>query len=449
MSSALLTLKNMVADHNRFDLPYNDVQALQLEAVNELFQQQKSTIKLLAHRAQQANIDHINSLADLVPLLFPHTVYKSYPESFLMNKRWDKLAKWLQATSSVPVPVEDPEQYPDIDSWLASLEKHGVFVNCSSGTTGKSAMLVSSNNDMDWLLTEAVAAYTWGSGVSASNDRKIFGMAPVALTPRNTQTGVAYRNALQRPDCESFAYPVPPITVGSLTSMVVLRKKIAEGTATPQELQDFEETSKVRQQQMEDAVGIAAQAIIADRGLRLHISGMWASLYAIAVKVREAGYSAKDFDPENSIYVGGGLKRAKLPDDYREFVYETFNIQPERNYQNYSMQELQSGMPRCREGNRYHIPPWVIPLVLDKTGETVLPHVGTEIEGRAAFVDLSLEGRWGGVITGDKVSIDYSTCSCGACGPSIRDDIMRYADIEGDDKIGCAGTVDAYVRGMS
>jgi hypothetical protein len=38
------------------------------------------------------------------------------------------------------------------------------------------------------------------------------------------------------------------------------------------------------------------------------------------------GYSAQDFHPENSIYVGGGLKRAKLPDDYREFVYETFNI---------------------------------------------------------------------------------------------------------------------------
>ncbi len=449
MASALQALKEMVDNPARFDESYAEVQALQLKAVNELFQSQKGKIKLLAHRAEQAGIDEIDSLSSLVPLLFPHTVYKSYPESFLINKRWDKLAKWLQATSSVSVPVEDPSQFPDIDCWLASLEKHGVYVNCSSGTTGKSAMLVSSQNDMDWLLTEAVAAYTWGSGVQANNDRKIFGLAPVALTPRNTQTGVAYRNALQRTDCESFAYPVPPITVGSLTSMVVLRKKIAEGTATPQELQDYENTAKERQKQMEDAVGIAAQAIIADRHLRLHISGMWASLYAIAVKVREAGYSAKDFDSENSIYVGGGLKRAKLPDDYREFVYETFNIQPQRNYQNYSMQELQSGMPRCREGNRYHIPPWVIPLVLNKTGESVLPFSGSEIEGRAAFVDLSLEGRWGGVITGDKVSIDYSPCACGARGPSIRDNIMRYADIEGDDKIGCAGTVDAYVRGMS
>jgi hypothetical protein len=161
------------------------------------------------------------------------------------------------------------------------------------------------------------------------------------------------------------------------------------------------------------------------------------------------GYSAKDFNPENSIYVGGGLKRAKLPDDYREFVYETFNIQPERNYQNYSMQELHSGMPRCHKGNRYHVPPWVVPLILDKSGDELLPLANEEYEGRAAFFDLSLDGRWGGVISGDKVSIDFRPCACGAKGPSIRDNIVRFADLEGDDKIGCAGTVDAYVRGVA
>jgi hypothetical protein len=62
---------------------------------------------------------------------------------------------------------------------------------------------------------------------------------------------------------------------------------------------------------------------------------------------------------------------------------------------------------------------------------------------------LSLDGRWGGVISGDKISIDFSPCACGNKGPSIRDDIARYADLEGDDKIGCAGTVDAYVRGLA
>ena len=72
-----------------------------------------------------------------------------------------------------------------------------------------------------------------------------------------------------------------------------------------------------------------------------------------------------------------------------------------------------------------------------------------EIEGRAAFFDLALDGRWNGVITGDKISLDLDPCVCGAKSPSIRDNIVRFADLEGDDKIGCAGTVDAYVRGVA
>ena len=88
-------------------------------------------------------------------------------------------------------------------------------------------------------------------------------------------------------------------------------------------------------------------------------------------------------------------------------------------------------------------------MLLDKQGDNLLPMRSGEYEGRAAFFDLSIDGRWGGIISGDKICLDFSPCACGARGPSIRDNVMRYADIEGDDKIGCAGTVDAYVRGLS
>jgi hypothetical protein len=303
--------------------------------------------------------------------------------------------------------------------------------------------------DMEWVLKEAVAAYSWGSGVKPARDRRIFGLAPIAQVPRNYYTGEAYTRALQDPRFERFQYPVPPITVGSLTQAVVLRKSIADGTAKPEDIARFEKMSAERQKAIDEAVGITARALVEARRDRLHVTGLWAGLYNVAKAVREMGYSAKDFNPENSIYVGGGLKRAVLPADYKEFVYQTFNIAPERNYQNYSMQEMHSGMPRCQKGGRYHLPPWLVPLIMDKPGETLLPVIDGEYEGRAAFFDLSLDGRWGGVISGDKVSIDFRPCACGARGPSIRDNIVRYADLEGDDKIGCAGTVDAYVRGVA
>jgi hypothetical protein len=449
MGEAVERLTQLVRAEDRYDIPFADLRAAQVSAMDERFQDRKERIKLLGHRAREAGLESVDSHEAVVPLLFPHTAYKSYPESFLTEERWDRLGKWLDTVSSHRVPPQDRDRIDGIDDWMEKLEESGHYVSCSSGTTGKSAMLVASAKDMDWCRTEAVAAYSWGSGVKPAQDRQMFGMAPVAHVARNLATGEAYVAALQDPASERFQYPVPPITVGGLTQMVVLRKAIAEGTALPDDIRRFEEMSAMRQKAVDDAVGITARAVVAARANKLHVTGLWLGLYTVAKAVRDMGYSAKDFNPENSIYVGGGLKRAKLPDDYREFVYETFNIQPERNYQNYSMQELHSGMPRCQKGGRYHVPPWVVPLILDKAGDELLPIRDGEYEGRAAFFDLSIDGRWGGVISGDKVSIDFSPCACGHRGPTIRDDIVRYADLEGDDKIGCAGTVDAYVRGVA
>jgi len=449
MGDAVERLTRLVEAKDRYGIPFADLREAQIGAMNERFQERKGQIKLVGHRAREAGVTEVRSHEDAVKLLLPHTAYKSYPESWLAQKRWDRLSKWLDTVSTHRVPVAKVSDADDVDDWIEKLADNGIFVSCSSGTTGKSAMLVASQKDMDWCKTEAVAAYSWGSGVKPAQDRRIFGMVAIAHVARNLATGEAYAAAMQDPNYERFAYPVPPITVGGLTQMVVLRKAIADGTAKPEEVAAFEKISAARQKAVDDAVGIAARAVVAARHSKLHVTGLWAGLYNVAKAVREMGYSAKDFNPENSIYVGGGLKRAKLPDDYREFVYETFNIQPGRNYQNYSMQELHSGMPRCQAGGRYHVPPWVVPLILDKAGDNLLPMIDGEYEGRAAFFDLSLDGRWGGVISGDKISIDFNPCACGSKGPSIRDNIVRYADLEGDDKIGCAGTVDAYVRGVA
>jgi hypothetical protein len=375
----------------------------------------------------------------MVPLLFPHTAYKSYPESFLMEQKWDRLTRWLGTVSPYPIEGVDLEGIADIDEWIARLSAKGYFISCSSGTTGKSAMLIASQKDMDWSKLDTVGVFSWGSGVEPARDRKMIGCAPVATVPKNTTIAEAQRAAFAHPDWPRFNYPVPPITVGSLTAMVVMRKKISDGTATPQEIADFERTSRERQEVLDRAVILAAEEIVANREKKLMVSGLWSGLYAVAKAVREMGYSAKDFHPDNCIYVGGGLKRALLPDDYQEF------------FQNYSMQELNSGMPKCRECGRYHVPPWMVPFILDKEGDALLPYDlgGGEIEGRAAFFDLSLDGRWGGVITGDRISIDFAPTGCSHKGPSIRNTIARYADLEGDDKIGCAGTIDAYVRGVA
>ena len=448
MGAAADKLTALVADPGRFMFPAGELRETQIAALDERFQERRDRIRLLGLRARDAGIERISRIADAVPLLFPHTAYKSYPESYLTDERWDRLTKWLETVSAYPIEEVSLDALEGIDDWIGRLADSGYFVSCSSGTTGKPAMLIASRKDMEWSKIDTVNVFAWGAGVEPAQDRLIVGCAPVAAVPKNTVIAQAQYEAFANPAWPRWQYPVPPITVGSLTSIAVMRKKIADGVARPEEIALFERTSAFRAKAIEDAVPATARFIIENRDKKLQLSGLWGGLWQVARAVRDAGYGGGDFHPGNSLYVGGGLKRAQLPADYQEYVFETFNIPEERHFQNYSMQELNSGMPRCREGGRYHVPPWMVPVLLDKPGDAALDHAHGEMEGRAAFFDLSLDGRWGGVITGDKVSLDYGPCKCGNRGPSIRDGIVRYSDIDGDDKISCAGTVDAYVRGV-
>lgn len=450
MGEAIEALTGLARSADRFDRPAAELRALQVRALDERFQDRRERIKLLGLRARDAGTTAIRNIDDIVPLLFPHTAYKSYPESFLIEGRWDRLTRWLGTISPHPVDI-DTDGIKDVDEWIARLEEQGHFVSASSGTTGKSAMLIASEQDMVWSKVDTVQVFAWGSGVEPRQDRLQVGMAPVAAVPKNRRIAQAQRAAFCNPEWQHWDYPVPPITVGALTGQIVMRKKIAEGSARPDEIMAFEASSRERQRLIEAAIPGTADFLIANRDKKLMVAGLWSGLHAVAKVVREKGFGGPDFDPDNCLYVGGGLKRAQLPPDYQQFVHETFNIPAGRHFQNYSMQELNSGMPKCRDTGRYHVPPWVVPIVLDKAGDHALPMPDEgEIEGRAAFFDLSLDGRWGGVITGDRIALTNAPCPhCGQRGPSIRDDIARFADLEGDDKIGCAGTVDAYVRGVA
>ncbi|HEY0958879.1 MAG TPA: hypothetical protein VGE05_06350 [Novosphingobium sp.] len=448
MGDAVAKLKSVIDQDNRYDIPHSEVAELQIEAANQIFQDRKNKIKFLRHRAEEVGVAEVKGREDLVGLLFAHTTYKSYPESWLTEQKWPLLSKWVDSMSTNRVEGVDFDGITDIDDWINRMAKTGHFLSCSSGTTGKSAMLNSSAADLEWAGKNNRATVSWQIGGSMTAQFRQFGMAAVTVTPRNEATKKAMTGTFSKPGYEPFNYPVPPITLGSVTGMIALRKRIADGVATPQEIAEYEKTSAERAAAVEAAVGITARAIVEARHDPLMLSGMWGIVYEVAEEVRRMGYSGKDFRPENIFFSAGGLKGAKVPPNYREIVFDTFNITPDHVSQNYSMQEIATGMPRCRAG-RYHLPPWIMPLILDQNGDALVPHSGGgEIEGRAGFFDLAIDGRWNGVISGDKVRLTYDTCECGHKSPSIADDITRYADMAGGDKITCAGTVDAYVRGI-
>jgi hypothetical protein len=184
--------------------------------------------------------------------------------------------------------------------------------------------------------------------------------------------------------------------------------------------------------------------IISLRHEPMYILGMWGQAWMVYQRAKERGVKGGDFHPETIISVGGGTKGMVYPDDYQEQILGFLG--PVRTMQAYGMSETSWYPPRC-PANRFHEVPWIMSFLLDRTGETLIEQREGVVEGRYACLDLSQEARWGGLISGDKVQIDYSSvCECGHPGPTFLPTITRYSDV-GDDRIGCAGTIDGYVRG--
>ena len=438
-------LVSLVDTKNPFEMPFSEVLPRQLAAINERFQDRVQKIKLLQNRAETGGIKEVRCMADVVPLLFAHTAYKSYPENWLTEQKWDRLGRWLDTVSTNRVKPMDTSKINGLDEWLLRLEDQKHYVSCSSGTTGKCAMMNATEFDLHFAGHALLQAIIW-SGLAPNHDRRMVNMGQVASTARNKATGRPMVEAFSPPGVAPFAPNVPPITIGGITDMIVLRKKIADGTAKPGEIARFEAQAAEREQAIESAVEQAAAALIEYRNEPLHIMGLFGPLYKVAERVRAKGYSGKDFRP-NTGFISGGLKRVQLPPNYREFVFETLNLAPERLCQAYGMQELSTTAPRCKAG-RYHVAPWVMLLLLDESGDHLIEPTPTgELEGRAGFFDLSMDGRWGGVISGDKIRATWEPCACGNRSPSVNQDIQRYADMASGDKIACSGTIDAYVRG--
>lgn len=446
MTSATERLVQLVGADDCFDIEPTELLPLQLQAANERLQSQSERIPLLANRAESGGVKEIKQPADLVPLLFAHTTYKTYAESWLNDGQWDRMGKWLATVSTRDVAGLDTGGVQTLDDWIKQLETVGHYLSCSSGTTGKPAMLSCTEGDIELSARINSEALLWATGITRGEDRKFLGLGPQFAAPRED----AIRQAMV--DCFSSKYPPyqfgdgEPITVGSMVDIITLRRKLTDGTARPSEIAEFERIATQRANDMDVSAKKAVDAVVEARDLPLLATGMFATLYQIAEGIRATGHGGGDFHPNNAMMVAGGLKGAALPDNYREYVLETFNVAEERLYHAYSMREINATFPLCH-AERYHVSPWVILLPLDSAGEKLLDPV--DGEARAAFFDASIEGRWGGVISGDRVSVSFGKCPCGHQGPTVGRDITRYADLPGGDKITCAGSIDAYVRGVA
>ena len=442
-------LIDMIVDPDKaYDMPTQDLLPLQLQAAQELFAERVNQIPLVRKRAEEADITGIRKLEDLVPLLFAHTVYKSYPQSFVDNNRWDRMLQWLQTLSVSDVSNVNVEGVKDVDDWLARLWGAGHCVLATSGSSGKCSFLNHTLGDKAAKQHHFQYTTCYPYALSAPT-RTAFWLGPINGYNSAIESAQITRAIWAKP---GGFYPLSeePLLMSDVSRAAAMRKKMAEGSATPQEIALFEAEAAEKSAKGMEEMQHLADTILDHRHEPIYLTGLWAQHMMILKRAKERGIPDGDFNPQAIVSAGGGIKGIPLPEDYKEQVARFYGnvIRPGA----YGMTELAQVMPRCEAG-RYHHAPALIWLVTNEIGDRLLTReqdadADGNATGRFAFLDLIYEGRWGGLITGDKVTINFDDkCPCGRHGPTLLDNITRFAQTGQDDHIGCAGTIDSYIRG--
>jgi len=447
MTSAVDQLIAMVDDPDPWQVGGEALSALQLWAVNERFAERRGAVAVLDRRARDQEIERIDSFADLAPLLFSHTTYKSYPESFLTKGRWDMMTKWLATLSAVPVEGIGLDGIQTVDDWIERLHQAGHYVFASSGTTGHCSFLNQTGGDRAFRERGFRASNRVMTGMSPSNDRVVFLAGPkLGFTSVQEYQNMVART-FARPGGAYFLFE-GGASVHDLNRTAALRRALAAGTATPAELAAAQAQSAGSEGRMSEAIERYAAHLIAHRDEPCFLMGTYSMQYAVVEAIRARGFNSAGIHPDTIIQIGGGLKGAKgLPEDFVDQVRAFYALPARQFLQGYGMGEVSSPFPACEHG-RYHVPPWIILLILDKSGEHLIESDDGIFEGRAAAFDVSVQSRWAGVISGDRLTVDRNPCPCGRASSTITG-IVRYSDLpEGDDKLTCAGTIDSYVRGI-
>lgn len=438
MSDSVEQLVSMVDSEDPYAMCPGELEPLWVDAINRRFQECRPRIKLLDQLAERAGIDAVRSLDDVVPLLFAHTAYKSYPESFIDNGRWDRMNLWLSTLSKHPMPEIDTSGVVDADDWVRVLHENGQYVFSTSGTSGKNSFLNQSAFDVEFSNKALLPSFI------EPNSRPIFILGPSKAPNRASATFNHLAETLGKPGDVHYLID-GEMRVTDLSAMARMRRKVVDGTATPTEIAEFESSMAARQEVGQSLLSGMIDKILEYRDQPSVLVGMSPQIYQIVEAARERGLDSGCFHPGTVVLTGGGSKGINVPPDYIQQIVDFMALDLERFIQGYGMQEVSAG-GKMNGWTRYEYPAWNIPLVLDDTGERLLSPREGQVTGRMAVFDVAIDGRWGGIISGDQVTMDYGSGPRDI--PAVTS-IARYSDLaDGDDKLTCSGTMDSFVRGM-
>jgi hypothetical protein len=424
---------------------------LQLTALQLRFSELRDRIPVLTALVSEQGVDELVDLDDVVPLLFQHSVYKSYPLSLLERNRFDLMTRWLDRVTTVDLADARVSDCDSIDAWLDVLDaRTELRVAHSSGTTGAMSFLPRSVGDWDRMGEALRCGLFQFSDPEGESDHAgeyfnliwplhRYGRVGVTRVPELTM-----RHLLGSED-RMHALSNGRMSSDSMFLAGRVRAAAARGELDQLEInpalrarrEEFEHDQRELQQSLPRFI---EESIERFRGERVLLMGTWNVLYTMAKAGLERGLS-NVFSRDSLVTTGGGAKGQVVPEDWEESVRSFVGV--DRLQHAYSMTEM-TGLNKICEAGHYHFEPWIVPFVLDQDDGRPLPREGQQT-GRAAFFDLLPDSYWGGFITGDEVTADWTVCACGRTTPHIERGVERYSEKQGgDDKITCAAADDAH-----
>lgn len=436
----------------------SELEALQKIAVQKRFREHYESIEMLRTLADQIGVGVVRDLDDLVPLLLPHTIFKSYASSVLDRKRFDIMTKWLGRLTSYDISDADVSDCETIDAWIDALDRQTpLHVSMSSGTTGAVSLIPRSRKRAvyNMELWKLFLFQTFGREPTEGELNPVVDVIwpnYAAGKLGHLRWAEIIKTAYTGSDESRFhplyedAIDVDLMYLSSKLRAAASQGKLAELKIDPKLLgrkKDFEAMQARKPQELTRFFEKCTSEL---RGKRVFMVASYSIMYDVAVAGLQRGVRAV-FAPNSAILTGGGAKNVALPANFMETIKEFLGV--DRIQEGYGMSEIGAYHWACDEGH-YHVQPWTIPFVLDPDTGEAMPRKGLQT-GRAAFYDILNESYWGGVISGDEITLDWEPCACGLKSSHIRHNIVRYSEKRGveDDRVTCAVAEDMHNEVLS
>jgi len=356
-------------------------------------------------------------------------LFKSYDTAWVDTRDFAALSGWLGDVGAELVPPDAAAAH-DVDDWLERLERGGVHVLYSSGTSGKLSFVPRGEMSWDAYRTNG-PSYLMHQVQRLGVDLSV--MVGVVLGFRGGRMGI------QRAGVELSRYLAAvhhlhdrEICAETLRALLAARSAAAADSARAA-LGAGQDEAYQRL--------LAALARATQRGQAVWLFGAPYQVKKLCTLMRAT--SAPPLRARSVVTLGGGWKSFEEervdPGALRALIEGTLGVPAARVLEAYAMVELNTPLMRCGDG-RYHVPPILEPWLFD---ETLLPlPTGADVTGTFGFMDPTATSFPSFVVTGDEVRLVRGRCPCGLAGRALLGEVRRSP---GRDVRGCGGIL-ATVR---